>query len=184
LKRCINMSQKASKNTGKRKSRNPRRPHYCSLIKQPTPAASAAGSSHFGNLFGVLLAISGAIVYGLFSVLGKKQDYDQTTSVAFYYLFGFIYTLLLSIVTSQLFIPNFSQLVGLLWMGIFASALPFLFWFLALKHGDTAKISNIIYLTPFISLIYIFFLLSEEILISSLIGLVLIVAGIIMQSRF
>lgn len=57
-----------------------------------------------------------------------------------------------------------------------------MFWLLALKYGDTAKISNLIFITPFLSLVYIYFLLGEKILLSSVIGLVLIVLGIVIQS--
>jgi len=53
---------------------------------------------------------------------------------------------------------------------------------LALKHGDTAKISNLIFMTPFLSLIYIHFLLGEKVLLLSIVGLVFIVAGILIQS--
>jgi drug/metabolite transporter (DMT)-like permease len=42
--------------------------------------------------------------------------------------------------------------------------------------------SNIIFLTPFVSLVYIYFLLDEKILISSIIGLIIIVLWIIIQS--
>jgi len=40
----------------------------------------------FDNLLGVLTAVIAAICYGLFSVLVKKQDYDRTTSMMFYYI--------------------------------------------------------------------------------------------------
>lgn len=137
---------------------------------------------HFDSLLGILLAIAGAIVYGLFSVLGKKQDYNKFTSMMFYYLLSFLYSLIAVISFSN--IPQISlyQLSGLLWLGIFPGGLGYVFWFLALKHGDTAKMSNIIFITPFISLIFIYFLVGERILISSIIGLIIIVAGILLQS--
>ncbi|MDO8537916.1 MAG: DMT family transporter [archaeon] len=140
-------------------------------------------SLNFGNIVGVIFAILGAIVYGFFSVLGKKHDYDRLTSMTFYYLFGFAYTFIFATATSQLFLPNASQLLSLLWLGIFTSGLAFLFWFLALKYADTAKMSNIVYLTPFVSLVYIYFLVGEQILLSSIIGLVIIIIGVIIQTK-
>lgn len=135
-----------------------------------------------GNVLGILSAIAGAIVYGLFSVLGKKQNYDKFVSMMFYYFFSFLYALIAVLLFSKIPQVSFYQLTGLIWLGIFASGLGFVFWFLALKYGDTAKMSNIIFLTPFISLVYIYFLVGEKILISSVIGLVVIVAGILVQS--
>ena len=136
----------------------------------------------FGNVLGILLAIAGAVVYGLFSVLGKKQNYEKFTSMMFYYFFSFLYSLIVVLLFSKIPQVSFYQLTGLIWLGIFTSGLGFVFWFLALKYGDTAKMSNMIFLTPFISLVYIYFLVGEKILISSIIGLVVIVAGILIQS--
>ncbi len=136
----------------------------------------------FSNLLGILLAIAAAVVYALFSVLGKKQNYEKFTSMMFYCFFSLLYALIAVLLFSE--IPQIStyQLTGLLWLGIFPRGLAFLFWFLALEFGDTAKMSNIIFLTPFISLIYIYFLLEERILVSSIIGLIVIVLGIMIQS--
>ncbi|MFA6393065.1 MAG: DMT family transporter [Candidatus Paceibacterota bacterium] len=137
----------------------------------------------FTEPLGILLAIIAAMAYGLFSVLGKKQNYDKSTSMLFYYISTFIYTLIFIIFLS--FVPQITlaQLGGLLWMGIFTSGGAFLLWFLALKYGDTAKIANIAFLTPFFSLIYIYFLLHETILISSVVGLLFIFIGIFIQNH-
>lgn len=134
------------------------------------------------NIKGDLFAFAGAIFYGIFSVLGKKNNYDKVTSMMFYYSFTFIFITLSNIIFSEIPKITLYELAGLSWLGIFTSGLAFVFWFLALKHGDTAKMSNIIFLTPFLSLVYIYFLLGEKILFSSVLGLILIVAGIIIQS--
>jgi drug/metabolite transporter (DMT)-like permease len=139
---------------------------------------------HFNNSLGILSALAGSVAYGLFSVLGKKHDYEKFTSMMFYYLFSFIYAVIAVLLFSK--IPHISalQLLGLAWLGIFTSGLAYVFWFLALKHGDTAKMSNIIFITPFLSLVYIYFLVGEKILFSSIVGLVIIIAGILMQSLY
>jgi len=136
----------------------------------------------FSAPLGILSATMGAVSYGLFSVIAKKQDYDKTVSIMLYYFFSAIYALIAVLLFS--FIPalTFIQLLGLLYLGVFVQGIGFLFWFLALKYGDTAKMSNIIFITPFISLVFTYFLLGESILISSLVGLAIIVAGILAQS--
>lgn len=133
------------------------------------------------NLKGYSLALLGAVSYGLFSILGKKQDYEKTTSILFYYAFSFIYSLATILIISKIPVLTLTELLGITWLGI-SNGLGFAFWFLALKHGDTAKMSNMIFLTPFISLIYIYFLVGEEILFTSLIGLILIISGILIQT--
>jgi drug/metabolite transporter (DMT)-like permease len=134
------------------------------------------------SIGGVLFALAGAVVYGFYSVLGKLQTYEKFTSTTFFYIFSFIFSAISLFLFSS--IPSLSpeQLGGLLWLGIFPNGLAFVFWLLALKYGDTAKISNLIFMTPFLSLIYIYFLLGEKILLSSIIGLTIIVLGILIQS--
>jgi drug/metabolite transporter (DMT)-like permease len=136
----------------------------------------------FSNIKGDLFAFAGAISYGIFSVFGKKYNYEKFTSMMFYYVFTFIFITISTLLFSK--IPKISiyELAGLMWLGIFTSGLAFVFWFLALKHGDTAKISNIVFLTPFLSIVFVYFILGEEILFSSVLGLILIVAGILIQS--
>jgi len=98
----------------------------------------------------------------------------------FYYFFATLFSLSFNPFSS---IPNFSlsNLIALSWLGIFANGLAFVFWFQALRYGETAKMSNVVYATPFLSLIYSYFLIGEEILFTSLIGLLFIVLGIIIQ---
>jgi drug/metabolite transporter (DMT)-like permease len=47
--------------------------------------------------------------------------------------------------------------------------------------ASTAKISNLIFISPFLSLIFIYFLLNEKILPSTFIGLGLIISGLALQ---
>lgn len=134
------------------------------------------------TLKGDILAMLGAICYGTFSVLGKKQNYERYSSTMFYYIFAFIYIAVYLIVFSSIPKISLKQLLGIIWMGTCCSGLASVCWFLALKYGDTAKMSNAIFITPFISLVYIFFILGEKILISSFIGLVFIATGIIIEN--
>jgi drug/metabolite transporter (DMT)-like permease len=46
---------------------------------------------------------------------------------------------------------------------------------------NNAKIGNIVFLAPFVSLIFIHFILNETIFVTTFIGLIFIVAGIFIQ---
>jgi drug/metabolite transporter (DMT)-like permease len=136
-----------------------------------------------GDPRGIIFAILGAVFYGLFSVLGKKYDYERFSSMSMYYGFAFLYTAISAPIITDIVFLSLPQLIGAFWLGVFSSGLGFLCWFLALKHGETAKMSNYIFLTPFVSLVYIYFFVGEEILATSFIGLSVIVLGIIVQKR-
>ena len=137
----------------------------------------------FLNPFGVVLAVSGAVSYSLFSVLSKRCKYEKFTSMFLYCLFSVPFSFLVAISLSQIIIPTLEQLIGLLWLGSVTIGLGFTFWLKAIEVGDTAKMSNLVLATPFLSLVFVYLILGEEIIISSIIGLVLIISGILVQSR-
>jgi len=51
-----------------------------------------------------------------------------------------------------------------------------------LKDCDTAKISNLAYLTPFLTIVFSAALFNEKIHIYSVMGLLFIIAGIVVQN--
>lgn len=141
----------------------------------------------FTSLAGDLLALSGAFVFALFSVLGKKAQYDQTVSATVYFgvaLVAVAATLLLPSLAGDdpgMGWPSAAVWPWLLYNGFLVNGVSYIFWFKALENGDTFVISNALYLTPFFSLLFVFFWLDEPILPSAVIGLLVIVAGMAIQ---
>ena len=83
--------------------------------------------------------------------------------------------------TESFILPSTRVLPWIIYNGVFVNGISYIFWFKALEHGETHIISNLLYLTPFISLIYISIFLNEKILLSSVIGLIVIVSGVLLQ---
>jgi drug/metabolite transporter (DMT)-like permease len=139
-------------------------------------------SLSYTNLRGSLYVLLAAVSYGLFSVMGKKLNYDGYLSMMFYYFFGTVFSSIPVLVQASFPRLTLTQILGVLWLGVFANGLAFVLWFQALKYGDTTLMSNIVFLTPFLSLVYAYLLLGEKIIVTSVIGLTLIVIGILVQS--
>jgi drug/metabolite transporter (DMT)-like permease len=60
--------------------------------------------------------------------------------------------------------------------------LAFLCWSQALRLAqNTSRVSNLIFLSPFLSLILIHFILGEPIYSTTYLGLIVIVAGLLLQ---
>ena len=145
----------------------------------------------FENLFhfsadmlkGTACCILGAVSYGLFTALNRKYDYDKFVTLMLSYFASFLITTVINGVNGQLFLPRGVQLIGFAWNGIFTMAIANTVWVLALSVGSTAKISNLAYITPFLSLIWTFLILKEPLNIYSIIGLGIIVCGILIQIR-
>ena len=135
-----------------------------------------------GNLKGIVFCLLAAISYGLYSVLNKKEDFDKSIAIMIGYLSTAIIAFICIAITGTESTINLGIVFGILYNGIACNAISYLFWVLALDKGNTAIISNLAYLTPFISLIICAVILHENISWYSIIGLVMIVSGIFVQS--
>jgi len=134
------------------------------------------------NVSGNILAILAAVTFAFFSIFGKKSKFDRTISAFVYWLAALVCISLTIPFFSSFKLFSFTAFFLLLINGVIINGITYIFWFKALELGDTAKISNLLYLSPFLALIYIFLFLKEEILFSSIVGLVIIMIGIIIQS--
>ncbi|OBX34312.1 EamA-like transporter family protein [Halomonas elongata] len=71
-----------------------------------------------------------------------------------------------------------------IYVGLFEMGIAFVLWQLAMRTvSRTARISNLIFLSPPISLVLLFFIVGEPVLPSTLLGLVLILGGLGLQQR-
>ncbi|HLC66789.1 MAG TPA: DMT family transporter [Candidatus Nanoarchaeia archaeon] len=133
---------------------------------------------------GYLLAALGAVCYGLFSVLGKKLEYDKFSSMLVYYISAALLIIPTALSVSDFVIPRFlTTIISILVLGGIMNSIAFVFWFKALKLGHTHQTANLIYSVPFLAMIWTYFLNAEPFAISSVIGLLLIVTGIFIQLK-
>jgi drug/metabolite transporter (DMT)-like permease len=135
-----------------------------------------------GDMRGVAACITAAVAYGCFSALNKKYGYDQLVAMTVYYGVCTICTGAWLCFLQPTNIGCTPIIIGgLLWLGIAVNAFAYLLWAIALKCGETAKISNLAYITPFMSIIFSRLILGEKINIFALLGLVFIIVGIFVQ---
>lgn len=134
-------------------------------------------------LLGVLCCILGAVSYGIFTALNQKMNYNKRMTLMVSYLATFIFTTLVNLINGDIFIPGTNQMLGFIWNGIFTVAIANIFWFMALETGKTEKVSNIAYITPFLSLVWTSLFLNEKIKLNSLVGLMIIIVGILIQMK-
>ena len=142
------------------------------------------GGVSIGNsALGMLSCIIAAACYGLFSVLNKKADFIENISMMIMWLVVAVCAMAFGITTESWVPIQGTQCVGIMWLGVGIDAIAYLLWALALKGtDDTAKIVNIAYLTPFLSLIVSAVFLKEKIQIQALVALIFIIGGILLQN--
>ena len=157
-------------------------------------------SLKFSNPAGVALALASTIIWSLFWIYNIKDRRDETVKLFLNFLFGFIYILFISILLNGLNIdlPEISSgkpgsgifplswpaVLGCLYIGVFEMGIAYVFWLKGLAlSSTTAKVSNLIFFAPFLSLVFINFTVGEPLHPATLTGLGFIIAGILLQRK-
>jgi len=139
----------------------------------------------FTNPYGVLLALGSAVIWALFWIYNIKDKRDEVAKLFLNFIFGFFFILIATLFSSKMKAPSMAGLLGASYVGLFEMGITFVLWLKALKLSNTtAQVSNLIYLSPFVSLVLIHFVAGERILFSTIIGLIFIVAGILIQQYY
>ena len=135
-------------------------------------------------LLGTVFCVLGAVSYGIFTALNQKMKYDNRITMMLSYFVTFLTTSIINGVNGNLFIPNLVQTLGFAWNGIFTMSIANTLWVFSLTSGrNTAKVSNLAYITPFLSLVWTSLILKEKLNVYFVIGLVTIVLGILIQIK-
>lgn len=141
-------------------------------------------SLNFSNLDGVLLALFSTILWSLYWIFNTKAKGDSTVMLFSNFLVATPIIIIYFILTQPFVIPNTNGLLAAIYVGLFEMGITFLFWLKAMQNAtNTSKIANLIFISPFISLIFIYFILNEKIYISTLMGLSFIIVGLLIQQK-
>nr|WP_255762681.1 DMT family transporter [Halomonas alkalisoli] len=136
----------------------------------------------FADPLGVGMALASTLLWALYWLLNARDH--RPPLVAQWQNF----TVALPVLTLLMLIgPGFSWLgwKGLaagVYVGLFEMGVAFVLWQLAVHRvSRTARVSNLIFLSPPVSLLLLFLVVGEPILPSTLVGLVLILGGLGLQ---
>ncbi len=153
---------------------------YCGVVVISTEGDPF--SLQFTDPLGVALALFSTVIWALYWIYNTRDSRDPVVGLFVNFLCGFPFVLGYYLLTSDLRLPELTGLLGAAYIGTFEMGACFVLWLLALKKtANMARISNLIFISPFLSLLFIHFLLGEEILPATFIGLVLIIAGLLCQ---
>jgi drug/metabolite transporter (DMT)-like permease len=137
------------------------------------------------NIKGVLLATGSSVFWAFYFILNVKDKRDEAVKLFLNFLFGSAYLIVAIIITGKW--PGMIGLKGAvasIYVGIFEMGITFFFWLKALQLSTTTdKVSNLVYLAPFLSLIFVHFILHEPVYITTPAGLLLIISGIFIQNK-
>ncbi len=140
-------------------------------------------SLEFSNSLGIILALASSLIWAAFWLFNLKDKRRELTKLFMNFAFGFLYILIYVIATGELFqfihAINIESALGGIYVGLFEMGITFVFWMKAMQYSETtAGVASLIYLSPFLSLIFIALILGEAIYLSSIAGLAFIIGGI------
>ncbi len=134
------------------------------------------------NPLGVILASASSIIWALYWIFTQKDKRPEIVKLFYNFLFGVFYTFIYVLIFSEFKpIENYGYIASI-YVGFFEMGITFFLWMKAMqlsKRND--EISNLVFLSPFLALIFIYFILHEQIYYTTYIGLVLIVSSIFVK---
>ncbi len=132
------------------------------------------------SIEGIILALFSTVIWALYWILNTKDQLDTSVRLFLNFIWGFIASFILFLFKGTPF--TLYGILGSIYIGLFEMGITFLLWSRALKYAvSAAKISILIYLSPFLSLVFIHFIVGETIYLSTIIALFLIIMGIGIQ---
>ncbi|MCL7943860.1 DMT family transporter [Marinobacter sp. ATCH36] len=138
----------------------------------------------FSDPLGVAYAIGSTLVWASYWIVATRDTRDPVVGLFLNFLCGLPVIIVICAMTSGFDFSAGTGLTAAIYVGVFEMGVAFVLWSYAMKKAEnTSRVSNLIFISPFLSLVFIYFILGEIILPSTYIGLVLIVAGLWIQQR-
>ncbi len=136
-------------------------------------------------LFAVGLALLSTVIWALFWILNIRASGDAAQNLAESFFFGLLYLVIYGAISGKIVsicCLDIRGVIGSLYIGLFEMGITFVIWHNALKLSETtSEVANLIYLTPFIALVFIGTVVGERIGLWTIAGLLLVISGIVLQ---
>ena len=134
------------------------------------------------------LALLSTVIWASFWIMNLRSSSNAVVTLAEAFSFGVFYLALFGLISGKLtalFHTDAAGLAGAIYVGIFEMGITFVIWQKALELASTtAEIGNLIYLTPFVALVFIGSIVGEQIGMFTVGGLLLVISGILLQERW
>ncbi|TVP44890.1 MAG: DMT family transporter [Halomonas sp.] len=138
----------------------------------------------FADPVGVILALASTLLWALYWLLNARDPRPPLVGQWQNFSVGLPVLTILLLCGPGFQWHGWAAFGAGVYVGLFEMGLAFILWQLAVhKVSRTAKVSNLIFLSPPVSLMLLFLVVGEPILPSTLAGLVLILLGLGLQQR-
>ena len=137
----------------------------------------------FESPLGVGLALFSTLIWSFYWIANTRDRREPIVGLFLNFICS-IPLIIIYILATDGFRPiQLPGLLGAVYVGVFEMGITYVLWLKALKYStNTARIANLIFISPFLSLVMIHFVVGEKILRSTFVGLVFIVGSLLLQS--
>ncbi len=136
------------------------------------------------STLGVVLAVGSTLIWALYWLFNARDGLDPVIKLFTGFCFGLVFTISYGLIIGGITLPPTAALLPLIYVGLFEMSITFTLWLTALQLTiSAARIGNLIYITPFFSLLILNLIIGESIHSATFFGLLLIVGSILFQAR-
>ncbi|MCY1722557.1 DMT family transporter [Prolixibacteraceae bacterium Z1-6] len=134
------------------------------------------------NPLGVLLAVGSSVLWSLYWIFNVRDQREQVVKLFLNFAVGLIYLVPVVALFSSFRVSWGTGFGAVIYSGIFEVGITYVLWLKAMSlTSSTAKIGNLVFFAPFLSLVFIHLILKETIYVTTFIGLIFIVSGVLVQ---
>ena len=139
----------------------------------------------FESIKGVSYALITTVIWALFWLFNTKHNSDTVVSLFLIFLFSLPFIAIVVYLDSGFIMPSVNGLIGATYIGLFEMGITFVLWQSALRlSSSVARVSSLVFITPFLALLIVQLVLREVVLTSTVFGVVLIISGLLLQKYF
>jgi Predicted membrane protein len=136
------------------------------------------------NVTGAALAVGSSVIWAFFWVLSVVDKREEIFKLFWNFAFGVIYLVIVALLFTDFSLPNMKGIPAAIYVGFFELGFTYILWMKAMQLSENnAKTGNLIFLSPFLSLVFIHFILGETIFYTTFVGLAFIISGIWYQQK-
>ncbi|NHQ86558.1 DMT family transporter [Iodobacter sp. HSC-16F04] len=137
---------------------------------------------NFSNLNGLGLALISTLLWAAYWILNTKDKREPVLGLTLNFAVSLPLSFLWCLFHGELVSVSWQGIAGAVYVGAFEMGFTFVLWLFAMKLSQsTARIANLIFLSPIISLFFIWLFIGETIQVSTLLGLGFILLGLLAQ---
>lgn len=138
----------------------------------------------FANPVGVALALGSTLIWAFFWLFNTRSDSDPLVALFLNFTSGVPLVLVYCFWAGELSDLAWAGLPAAFYVGLLEMGLSFVLWLQAMRRArHTAGVANLIFLSPVLSLVFIALVLEEPLLVSTFLGLGLILCGLGLQAQ-